>query len=71
MSRTESTYENHWALIKWPDGDQEYIQVLRTTKGGDAAREQVWAWVRRHLAPSIHMQVDVSYLGQSDTRTAY
>ncbi|MFI6682545.1 hypothetical protein [Streptomyces sp. NPDC050485] len=66
------TYTYHWAVLEWPDDDnQPLIQVVRTTKGRDAASEAAWAWVHKNLAPAALKQVNVRYLGRSDTRTKY
>ncbi|MEV0445311.1 hypothetical protein AB0I84_07400 [Streptomyces spectabilis] len=67
---TETTYAYHWAQIRWLDSKQEpYIQVVRTTKGREAAFDAAWAWAHKNLAPSA--EPSVRYLGHSDTRTKY
>ncbi|MEV5875768.1 hypothetical protein AB0L75_16335 [Streptomyces sp. NPDC052101] len=66
------TYAYHWALVEWPDGKgQQHVQVVRTTKGRDAASEAAWTWAHKHLAPGALRQANVRYLGRSDTRTRY
>ncbi|MER7986962.1 hypothetical protein ABTY53_15410 [Streptomyces noursei] len=60
---------HHWALIEY--GQEEHVQVVKTTKGQAAAEEAAWAWGRRHLSPGAVKRAVVRYLGQSEPFTRY
>ncbi|GHF61514.1 hypothetical protein ABZ616_14035 [Streptomyces noursei] len=65
------TYTYHWAVLEWPDDDnQPLIQVVKSTRGPEAAKNMAWGWARKHLSPGM-VGVNVRYLGRSDTRTRY
>lgn len=63
----EQTKTYHWAVIQWAgkgdQADEVFVQVVRTTKGREAAETAATEWGRKHLSP--YAKTTVSYVGQS------
>ncbi|KUJ70820.1 hypothetical protein ACZ90_00430 [Streptomyces albus subsp. albus] len=70
---TEKTKTYHWAMIQWCGkgqlADEVFVQVVKTTKGEEAALDAAREWGRKNLAPTAGSTV--RYIGKSDTRTVY
>ena len=73
MTASEQTNTYHWAVIQWrgsgDQADEEFVHVVRTTKGREAAETAATEWGKKHLSP--YAKTTVSYVGKSHPITIY